>query len=271
MDKPKKPLAGTALIPNAGIALAFQNPLIEALAEMHSQVSRVMLKVFTEHVGMDGIGMDANPASQARIALAALSRKWDKRFAALSNSLVDRMIDQTLKHSTATLESSLKVISEQIKVRETLSDPAVKTVIQASTQQAAQLIKLIPAEYLGKVQGEVMRALTTGRGQADLIPFFTKEYNGRVKWARQVALDQTRKAYSTINRVRLEKVGVKRYEWLHSGGAKEPRKDHIAMNGKIFEYNNPPVIDQRTGERGNPGDAINCRCVAKPIFDFDLD
>jgi uncharacterized protein with gpF-like domain len=29
-----------------------------------------------------------------------------------------------------------------------------------------------------------------------------------------------------------------------------------------------PVIDPRTGERGIPGQAINCRCVMRPLVEF---
>ena len=47
------------------------------------------------------------------------------------------------------------------------------------------------------------------------------------------------------------------------------RKDHKRLNGKIFSWNDPPVIDTRTGRRGHPGDDYQCRCVAIPVFDFD--
>jgi len=69
----------------------------------------------------------------------------------------------------------------------------------------------------------------------------------------------------------MEKVGVKKFKWLHSGGGQKPRKDHIEMNGNIYSFDDLPVIDKRTGERGIPGQAINCRCRMAPVIEFDND
>ncbi|RIQ43658.1 phage head morphogenesis protein, partial [Bordetella avium] len=31
---------------------------------------------------------------------------------------------------------------------------------------------------------------------------------------------------------------------------------------------NPPIIDKTTGERGLPGQLINCKCRMRPVIDF---
>ena len=88
------------------------------------------------------------------------------------------------------------------------------------------------------------------------------------KGAKNVALDQTRKAYQSMNAERMRAAGVKSFEWIHSGGGQKPRPDHVAMSGNVYRYDNLPVIDKRTGERGIPGQAPNCRCTARPVLDF---
>ena len=43
------------------------------------------------------------------------------------------------------------------------------------------------------------------------------------------------------------------------------RSGHLALNGKTFRWDDPPVINARTGERGHPGHDRNCRCYAEPV------
>ena len=260
---------GGALRPAVNIADDMAAAIIEQIGLMARQTRREMLKALSSG-GFDH-AMDDSPASQARIRLNWLREKWTARFRDLSKMQVDRMIDRTIKNSTVTLGMSLKEVSEGFKIDTALSSERLQTVIMASTQEAAQLIKRIPEQYLSDVQGHVMRAITTGSGQADLVPFFTKRYEGDVKWARHVSMDQQRKAYANINQVRLQAMGVQSYIWVHTGGGRYPRKDHIEMNGKEYRYDDPPIIQKATGARGKPGDAIFCRCVAKPVFRFNND
>lgn len=111
-----------------------------------------------------------------------------------------------------------------------------------------------------------MRSITTGRGLQDLLPFMTEKYLGQKRWAQHVSLDQAHKAYQAITRTRVQALGCEEYEWVHSMGSKHPRELHKRMNGKTYRFDDPPVIDERTGQRGHPGDAIFCGCTMKPRF-----
>jgi len=59
--------------------------------------------------------------------------------------------------------------------------------------------------------------------------------------------------------------GVEKYQWATKGDALV-RPDHEELDGGIFEWDNPPIVNQATGETGHPGDDYNCRCVAVPVF-----
>jgi len=90
-----------------------------------------------------------------------------------------------------------------------------------------------------------------------------------VRRARMIAHDQTRKAYNNLNRGRMEKLGLKKFKWLHTGGSAHPRKLHQMLNGLVFSFDDPPIIDEKTGERGIPGQAINCRCRMQVVLDLE--
>lgn len=61
------------------------------------------------------------------------------------------------------------------------------------------------------------------------------------------------------------KLGIHEYIW-QTMQDNRVRHCHRLLNQKIFNWDNPPVIDDKTGLRGQPGEAANCRCVARLLF-----
>lgn len=221
-------------------------------------------------------GMDASITTLAKRVIAELQRKYKKMFGEASKVLAQRMVAQVEKESAIRLKSSLKDISGGLTIKTEIFNDDVNNTMRSSLQANADLIKTIPRDYLDKVGGAVYRSIASGNGLQDLTPFLEKQYGAGTKKARNVALDQTRKAYNDINADRMRAVGVKKFEWVHSGGGHKPREYHqadwpVGLNGGIFEIDNPPIIDEKTGERGLPGHAINCRCVQAPVLDFGDD
>lgn len=43
------------------------------------------------------------------------------------------------------------------------------------------------------------------------------------------------------------------------------RPDHLRLDGQVFNWNDPPIHDSRSGERGHPGMDPHCRCYAEPL------
>jgi SPP1 gp7 family putative phage head morphogenesis protein len=216
-----------------------------------------------------GVIYDApNFAERAAALMQSLTDKWGLLFDAESEAIGKRMTAGTVAASNLQLGRSMRELGEAM----TLSiGPRLQLQIDASTQEAAALIKRVPAQYIPQIQGDVMRSITTGNGLADLIPQLEKR-NVQVKnWAQNVARDQTRKAYAGINKVRMEEAGLDEYEWVHSGGANQPREHHMhrwpaGLNGGIFRWDDPPVADERTGERAHPGVLPYCGCIARPVL-----
>ena len=262
---------GKALRPNAGISTDYAKPIVNELELMFRDVQRELKKTFKET--NYGQAMDASIASQSRILLNWLLKKWQPRFDEIAKSATNRMIERTLKNSAITLNNSLKQALPDISIDTSYSNAILDDVIKASSLEAANLIKLIPYKFLNEVQGQVMRSITTGRGMKDLVPFLTKKYKGNVRHARLVAADQTRKVFQSVNTNRLKAVGVKKFIWIHSGGGNEPRELHIRMSGNEYSFDDPPYIGDMYGQRiyGLPADLPNCRCIMKPIINFDLE
>jgi SPP1 gp7 family putative phage head morphogenesis protein len=149
----------------------------------------------------------------------------------------------------------------------------MEEVAKASVAENVSLIKSIPEQYFKDITGAVMRSITTGNGLADLVSEIDK-YAGQTKRrAENLALDQTRKAYNSINKQRMQAIGVRQFEWIHSGGGQVPRESHLKISGHIFDFDKVEEQQAALGvperDRGIPGFPVNCRCTMLPVINFE--
>lgn len=266
-------LKGEPLNYNAALQDKYSKQLQALVIQMARQSNREIIRLFKSEQSEAQIAkigaMDANIASQSRIVTNALKLKFESLFGRKAKILAEGMLNSTNRISKSATHQSLKKISGGLSIKTSGMNEQLKTIINASVVENVSLIKSIASEYLDQVQGSVMRSIVGGGGLESLIPDLQRREGITLRRATNIALDQTRKAYSAMNRERMKAAGVSKYEWVHSGGGQHPRELHVAMSGNIYSYNDPPIIDSNTGQTGNPGDAINCRCIARPVIEFD--
>ncbi|MDE2467559.1 MAG: hypothetical protein KGL35_02115, partial [Bradyrhizobium sp.] len=185
---------GCPLRPNASIEHDYVNALLPLVRRMCDEARKVIERGYPE------MTQDANDAVSLRVALNGLLDKYAPLFGKVARKATNRMISRTLKYSQVALGQSLKDIgSELLLDTGYLTTPRMQEVITAATTEATGLIKLIPQKYIAEVQGQVMRSISTGQGLKDLVPYLKDKYEGNVRHARLVAMDQTRKSYSNVN------------------------------------------------------------------------
>jgi SPP1 gp7 family putative phage head morphogenesis protein len=260
---------GTPLNYNAAIQERYMRELVSMVKQMTSQTQRELVKLYKTETMTDYFGEDSAPTARANATMNKLIAKFTDLFATKADALAQRMIEQTDQASSTSLQLSLKQLSGGLTLNTDVITGPMAQVLKAGIAENVSLIKSIPSRYLSGVQQALNRSITTARGSVDLIPYLQKHEGITIRRARMIALDQTRKAYSNITSSRLQKLGVKKFEWLHTAGSNEPRKLHIEYSGKIFSFDDPPIIDENTGERGLPGQAINCRCRMAPVISFE--
>lgn len=266
----KSRLKGSTLANPASIEMRYSRKLQDAMSKMRKITEREIKKLYSTQTSKEYFTQDASIASQARILLEGLMRRFDTMFEDIAKIDAPKMVNDVDKASKTSLSESMKTLSG-LSINTNIMSGDLRETIKASITQNAMLIKSIPQEYLLKVSGSVMRSVTSGQGMAELLPQITKISDQSERRVKNLALDQTRKAYNSINADRMKKVGIKKFEWIHSAGGKNPRKDHIEMSGNIYSFDDLPVIVPSTGERGIPGQAIFCKCTMRPIIEFDED
>ncbi len=211
----------------------------------------------------DGVSVDV-----AQRRMEALKKRYQQRFAALADEWSRKMIAGVEQQSTAQLNIGLRDVAERMEIHATMAEPRVRAIVESAAQASTQLITRIPEQYLGEVQIAVMSAITTGSGLDKLVPYLTKRYEDDARHAHLVALDQVRRVSENVNAARVQALGSEEFVWIHVGGERYPRRLHQSYHGRVFRYDAPPVIDERTGDTGLPGAAINCRCRQRAILKF---
>ena len=238
------------------------------------ETEKTIRAIFNSETAEQYFAEDESIASRSRILTNALIRKINSSVTDSSKTITMRMIKGTDKASQSSLHQSLKELSGGMSIKTSTVGEQVSERLKASIDANVGLIKSINSDYLGKVKDAVNRSIMTGNGLQDLVPFLKKQRGITTRRARNMALDQTRKAFNSLNAARMQDVGVETYEWVHTGGSVAPRPFHInnsptGLNGGIFSLTKPPVIDPKTGERGIPGQLPNCKCRMRPVIKFD--
>ena len=277
-------LKGERLPPySAATAAKYQAELDKLVQRMQKEYNAEVRKLFRTHadtvseLAMDSsrafsigaLAADASLASQARMLFNSLGKKWAKIFGGRASSMTDRMIDGASMASKRALGDSLKKISGGLTIPVPVLPGNLQEAITAATAENVGLIRSIPQQYGERISQLVLRSVAMGGSGAQEIFEGIRHYDGLTEnRAKAISIDQTRKITSVMNAERAKAVGIKKFEWIHSSGSTSPRKRHLELDGTIHSYDDLPVIDPKTGQRGLPGILINCRCVAAPILEL---
>lgn len=223
----------------------------------------------TPRSGMVVFAEDASFADTLAALIASLQRRFNVLFSDRAGGLAEAMARGVDRQTAVGVGGSLKELAGEVTLSPAILTGAGRDVLEATIKANVALIQSIPEQYFKQIEGAVMRSIQNGRGLSELQPEIERIGSVTKERAALIARDQTSKATAALNRIRMETVGIRKFKWLHSGGGKEPRRLHKeTLNGKIYSMDDPPVIDDRTGERGFPGQLINCRCRMVPVLEF---
>jgi len=163
--------------------------------------------------------------------------------------------------------------------RETLWEIVGETKVREIVKENVSLIRTIEEERLPLVTRAIVKFFKGKIDRDELVAAIEKDGQVDTTRAEVIANDQVAKASVKFQLIKWEEKGWKRVMWKHARGVKEPREYHIrkwdghsgkrsgkpnGLNGFIFSMDNPPVIDEKTGERGYPAQLVNCTCYLVP-------
>lgn len=142
-----------------------------------------------------------------------------------------------------------------------------QTALDRWVDENVSLIKTIPANTLGDMRMIVKEGFLNGKSTTHTMKEIQHRYNVGKSHARLLARDQIGKLNASITEAQQRDAGIEEYIWDDCGDSRV-RKAHKALNGKRFRWDDPPVVDPKTGRRCHPGQDYQCRCRPKPVFKF---
>lgn len=139
------------------------------------------------------------------------------------------------------------------------SDKKIPDIRDQFVGENVSLITSIPGNVVNEVEGLVSRAFTNATPHEELARQINERFNVGESRARLIARDQIGKLYGATNAYRQQELGITSFIWRTSGDERV-RDEHAALEGEEFQY------PEGAPEEGIPGEPIQCRCSAEPVF-----
>jgi SPP1 gp7 family putative phage head morphogenesis protein len=248
--------------PSVGLRAEYRRRLEALISAMAKSYARFLISAY--RANPPRLAQDATPAVELKRAVDDLAGQWRKNFDQAAPRLARWFAQSTERRSSAMLTRILKDGGFTVQFKMT---PVMRDVLDATIEENVGLIRSIPEQFHTQVQGMVMRSVTAGRDLHQLSKDLQERFGVTERRAALIARDQNQKATAAFTRVRQEDLGIDEAIWQHSHGGKEPRRTHLANDGKRYKpsegWHDP---DPKVNRRIWPGELINCRCVSRSVI-----
>lgn len=237
----------------AELARKFLLPALASLA--HEQEVERALRT-------DSASDDINDAfERLRVSLGGV----DRNARAIAVNFAESTADANLRAMNAQLRTIVPVDVFH-------SNAHVEHVIDAAANRNVALIKSIPERMLEDLRKEVLPRVEAGVRSEAISAVIERRFGVSERVAGRIARTETNKLNAALTQTRNEDLGIESYTWCTAGdervrgdpSGKYPNTNdnHYKLNGKVFRYDDPPVVNEETGSTANPGEDYECRCQA---------
>lgn len=139
------------------------------------------------------------------------------------------------------------------------TEPWFADAVAAYRAENQRLITSMTAQQISNAEGIVLRGINAGERASSMAVKIAKSNKVSLSRATLIARDQTSKFYGNLSQLRQTGSGLTEYIWRTSLDDLV-RDEHVEREGVKYKWSNPP-------DDGHPGQPINCRCNAEPVFD----
>jgi uncharacterized protein with gpF-like domain len=246
--------------PNLGIAAAYKRKLQALVDDLYAYAYARIVKTY--RANPPRMAADASSAVTMQTVMDEIAKDWKASIKAAGLLLGQHFAMTVMRQTDLSMSRILRVSGFNVQFEMT---PTMLEVMKASVGEQVSLIRSIEEKFFTDIEGLVMRSVSNGRDLRYLTDELEDRYNVTRKRAAFIALDQNNKATATLNRVRQKEIGIRQAVWVHSGASHHPRPSHVKASKEhlVYDIDTGAFLD---GEWIHPGEAINCRCVSRPII-----
>lgn len=165
-------------------------------------------------------------------------------------------------------DNVLGSVNKQLKIG---IDPVIsKQVQEAVAINYSSNLELVIQKFINEEVLELRQLIQdnvlAGKRSTSVQKIIQRRFKVSQSKAKFLASQETRLLQSEYSEQKYKEIGVQRYKWSTSKDI-AVRSSHAKLDGQMFYFDNPPIVDEKTGRQANPGKDFGCRCVAIPVFE----
>ncbi|MBQ6349820.1 MAG: minor capsid protein [Methanobrevibacter sp.] len=210
-------------------------------------------------------------ASISRVLAILNTYKGAKLRIFLKNA--DKIIHKWLKKASQSTDESIRKVLFEMSGKEISINynRAYDDILRLIIDRNVQLITNTTSQTLTNIENIVFDGMTTGGGWGEIEKTLKEQKEISRNRVRRIARDQTAKANEALSELTQRENGVKFFMW-RTMGDERVRERHRPLDGKIYKWGDVeerlPIIDKLKGKviHGYPAQAVNCRCIALPVW-----
>lgn len=173
--------------------------------------------------------------------------------------------DKAFGYSLQAFEDQFEEGIKGITVAPEFTQEMLKELAEKYSNNMNLYIKGWTEESIRRLRDRVLINTFQGKRSENLVKNIEHDFAVSATKAKFLAKQETSLLMSQFREERYKSVGVEKYRWITAGDSRV-RGYHKRLNGKIFTWDNPPVVDA-SGHRAHPGQDFGCRCVSVPIIE----
>jgi len=241
------------MFPPTGIAKDYSRELVQVVARIRPCFRELELMMRAT------LRMDSNEGSKIRSASQRARAKMAK---AIDQDKIYDLADRFGKTTSTYQRVQLsRVTHAALGADPFIREPKLKDTLEVFAHANVQLIKGIGDKVANDIESAALRAVMTGTTNKDFAAELEDRFGFPAKRAKLIARDQIGSLYGRLNAERQKALGISKFTW-RTVNDQRVRPEHDDREGKVYSFDDPP-----DGEL--PGEPINCRCYAEPVFEFE--
>ena len=202
--------------------------------------------------------------------------KWAAAAVSRVNKLTDQDVVQgaqkklrgkaNIRFDSKKVDEVVDIIYPDLAIQRQLT-PFHRSVIRNNLD----LIRGINIKNNTELRNSLAQMLIDNRPSREIQKLIVEKTKKTKAQARLIARDQIGKLNARSNANKQKALGVTKYIWRTVRDARVRDKanggNHKALEGKVFSWNKPPIVNSKTGKRAHPGEDFQCRCYAEAVLD----
>lgn len=254
--------AGSAR-PPLGVALQLQAELRRRMLRLKAKALELLGPVLHE------VGQDDGPLMRERFD--AIAPVVTAKLSALELALIDDDvfgvggIDKELEQvGDKVVVTNYRELKRSLGINLRQAEPSLGPVMDRFRERNVARIRSVAGSALVEVTRLLESAEATGMRVERLAELIAERFGVASSRAELIARDQVLTLNAQVTHARMQSAGITEGFWTTSGDERV-RASHRALDGKRFRLDEG-LVDEQTGERVVPGEAIGCRCTTYAII-----